>query len=67
MDDLSPEQLVLARAIIDTVDHNSKQLIFFQGSAGTGKTHIVRVILSELQKKERLCLISVAIGIAFVQ
>jgi hypothetical protein len=65
--DLSLEQAAAAREIIDAVEQNSKHLMFLQGSAGTGKTPTVRVILSEKQRRHIRCLVSATTGIASVQ
>jgi hypothetical protein len=46
VDALAPEQAAIAREIIDAVQYNTKKVMFLQRSAGTGKTHTVRVILS---------------------
>jgi transcriptional regulator of acetoin/glycerol metabolism len=65
--DFSLEQAAVAREIIDAVEQKSKQLMLLQGSAGTGKTRTVRVILSESQRKHIHCLVSATTGIAAVQ
>jgi DNA helicase HerA-like ATPase len=41
--------------------------MFLQGSAGTGKTHTVRVILAELRRRHIPYLVSATTGIAAVQ
>jgi chromosomal replication initiation ATPase DnaA len=42
---LASEQAAIATEIIGAVQQNTKKLMFLQGSAGTGKTHTVKVIL----------------------
>jgi hypothetical protein len=41
--------------------------MFLQGDVGTGKTHIVKVILSELRRLGRRCLVSAITGIVTIQ
>jgi hypothetical protein len=50
LDALAPEQIIIIREIIDAIQYNTKKLMFLPGSAGTGKAHIVRIILSELHR-----------------
>jgi hypothetical protein len=64
---LAPEQVAIATEIISAVQQNTKKLIFLQGSARKGKTHTVRVILSELQRLGIRCVIGATTGIAAVQ
>jgi UDP-N-acetylmuramoylalanine-D-glutamate ligase len=66
-DALAPEQVAIATEIISAVEQNTKKLMFLQGSAGTGKTHTVRMILSELERLGIRCLVSGTTGIAAVQ
>jgi hypothetical protein len=67
LDSLGPEQRDIARQIIDTVLNHRAKLMFLQGSAGTGKTYTVKVMLSELQRLGIQVLISATTGIAAVQ
>jgi hypothetical protein len=64
---LASEQAAVATEIISAVQQNTKKLMFLQGSAGTGKTHTFRVILSELHRLGIRCLVSATTGIAAVQ
>jgi hypothetical protein len=41
--------------------------MFLQARAWTGKTDTIRATLSELSKKQILCLVSATIGIAAIQ
>jgi RecG-like helicase len=45
LSDLSDEQSAVASEIIRSVERKSPKLMFLQGSAGTGKIHMVRVTL----------------------
>jgi hypothetical protein len=67
LSDLSGEQSAFANEIIRSVERNSPKLMFLQDSAGTGKTHMVRMILSELHRRGIRCLVSATTGIAAVQ
>jgi catabolite regulation protein CreA len=61
---LSLEQAAVAREIVDTVEQNSKHLMFRQRSAVIGKTDSVRVMLSELQRRHIHYLVSATNRIA---
>jgi RecG-like helicase len=64
---LTLEQREVASSIIDCVVGNVDQLMFLQGSAGTGKTFTVQVIVGELRRRGMRCLISATMGIAAAQ
>jgi hypothetical protein len=64
---LASEQAAIATEIINAIQQNNNKLMFLQESAGTGKTHTVRVILSELHRLGIRCLVSATSGIAAVQ
>jgi hypothetical protein len=57
---------IIAREIIDAVQYETKKVMLLQGSAGTDKTHTVRVILSELHRLGIHCLVSATMRIAAV-
>jgi Cdc6-like AAA superfamily ATPase len=69
--DLSREQAAIAVDIVNDADSRlpdpSKQLMFLQGSAGTGKTHTVRAMLTELRNRGIAYFVSATTGIAAVQ
>jgi hypothetical protein len=69
--DLSNEQAPIAVHIVNGADSPcpdpSKQLMFLQGSAGTGKTHTVRAMITELRNRGFPYSISPTTGIAAVQ
>jgi MoxR-like ATPase len=64
---LTPEQHSAASTIIRAVSHETHQLIFLQGSAGTGKTFIVKALINALQSHRKKCLICGTTGIAAIQ
>jgi hypothetical protein len=64
---LTPEQHSIASEIITAVLHQTHQLIFLQGSAGTWKTFIVKVLINALQSHCKKCLVCGTTGIAVVQ
>jgi hypothetical protein len=66
-DTLTPEQNLVARAIVDAVVQDGVQLMFLQGSAGTGKTFTVRAIIEMLRRGGKKCLVCATTGIAAVQ
>jgi Cdc6-like AAA superfamily ATPase len=51
----TPEQKLVARAIVDTVVQDGVQLMFLQGSAGTGKTCTVRAIIEMVRRGGKKC------------
>jgi ATP-dependent exoDNAse (exonuclease V) beta subunit len=61
-----PEQPVVASQIIDAVIHETHQLMFLQGSAGTGKTFTVKTLIATFQSFGKKCLICRTTGIAAV-
>jgi hypothetical protein len=69
--DLSNEQATIAMDIVNDADSPcpdpSKRLMFLQGSAGTGKKHIVRAMLTELRNRGITYFIGATTGIAAVQ
>jgi hypothetical protein len=67
LDMLTLKQKEVASSIIDCVVGNVDQLMFLQGSAGTGKTFTVQVIVGELRHRSMRCLISATTGIAAAQ
>jgi hypothetical protein len=64
---LASQHAAIATEIISAVQQNTKKLMFLQGSAGMGKTHSVRLILSEPHRLGIHCLVSATTGIAAVQ
>jgi hypothetical protein len=64
---LTSEQHSVASKIIKTVLHKTHQLMFLQGSAGTGKTLIVKALINAFQSHGKKCLICETTGIAAVQ
>jgi hypothetical protein len=64
---LTPEQHSIASKIIKAVLHETHQLMFIQGSAGTGETLIVKALINTLQSHRKKCLICGTTGIAAVQ
>jgi hypothetical protein len=66
-DALVLEQVGIATEIIRADQQNSEKLMCLQGSAGTGKTHTVRVLLSELHRLGIRCLVGTTTWIAAVQ
>jgi hypothetical protein len=64
---LTPEQYYVASKIIEAVLHETRQLMFLHGSAGTGKTFTVKALISALQSHYKMCLIYGTTGIAAVQ
>jgi hypothetical protein len=64
---LTPEQYSVAAKIIKAVSYETRQLVFLQGSAGTGKTFTVKALISALQSHPKKCLICGTTGTAGVQ
>jgi hypothetical protein len=64
---LNRKQRSFTSDIIRAVQNHSPQLMFLQGSAGTGKTHTVRALISILRAMGKKCLIAATTGIAAVQ
>jgi hypothetical protein len=64
---LTPEQHSIASKIIKAVLHETYQLMFLQGSAGTGKTFTIKSLINALQSHRKQCLICGTTGIAAVQ
>jgi type I site-specific restriction endonuclease len=54
---VTPEQHSVASQIIKAVLHATHQLMFLQGSAGTGKTFTVKTLINALQSRRKKCLI----------
>jgi hypothetical protein len=63
---LTPEQHSVASKIIRAVLHETHQLMFVQGSVGTGKTFIVEPLINVLQSHRKKRLICGTTGIATV-
>jgi hypothetical protein len=66
-DELNDEQKVAADAILGAVMDKSAQLMFLEGSAGTGKTFLVRHLLDTLRSRGTRCIVCATTGIAAVQ
>jgi hypothetical protein len=64
---LTSEQCSLASQILDTVRHKADQLMFLQGSAGTGKIFTLEALIKALESCRKKCLICSTTGIAAVQ
>jgi hypothetical protein len=64
---LTPEQHSVASQIIDAVMQKTDQLMFLQGSAGTGKTVTAKALIKALESRRKKCLICGTTGIAAVQ
>jgi RecG-like helicase len=64
---LTSEQHIVPSQIIDAVIHETHQLMFLQGSAGTGKTFTIKTMIAALQSVGKKCLICSTIGITAVQ
>jgi hypothetical protein len=64
---LTPEQLPVASKIIKAVLHETHQLMFLLGSAGTGKTFTVKALINALQSHCKKYLVCGTTGIAAVQ
>jgi DNA replication protein DnaC len=64
---LTPEQSAVASEMIRAMMQETHQLIFLQGSAGTGKTFRVQAVISPLEYCGKNCLICGTIGIAAAQ
>jgi hypothetical protein len=64
---LTPEQHSVASKMIKAVLHETRQLMFLQSSAGTGKTFTVKTLINALQSHRKKCLICGTTGIAAVQ
>jgi Cdc6-like AAA superfamily ATPase len=63
---LTPEQHSVASKIIKAALHEMHQLMFLQGSAGTGKTFTVKALINALQSHRKKCLVCEITGIAAV-
>jgi hypothetical protein len=64
---LTPEQHSVASKIITAVLHGTHQLMFLQGSAGTGKTFTVKALINALRSLGKKHLFCGTTGIAAVQ
>jgi hypothetical protein len=64
---LTPEQHSVASKIIKAVLHETHQLMFFQGSAGTRKPFAGKALINALQSHRKKCLICGTTGIGAVQ
>jgi hypothetical protein len=64
---LTTEQRIIAFDILNGVLQNTNELMFLQGSAGTGKTFTVKVLISALESCAKKCLICGTTGIAASQ
>jgi RecG-like helicase len=64
---LSETQAKIAQEIIRAVRQRQPGLMLLKGSAGTGKTHTVKIILEILRERNIPYLISATTGIAAVQ
>jgi hypothetical protein len=64
---LTEEQRIVASEIIDAVTRETHQLMFLQGSAGTGKTFMVKAVIAALESRGKKCLVCGTTGIAAVQ
>jgi hypothetical protein len=63
---LTPEQHSVTSNIIKAMLDETRQLMFLQGSAGTGKTFTVKALVNALQSHRKKCLICGTTGIAAV-
>jgi hypothetical protein len=64
---LTAEQHSVTSKIIKAVLHKTHQLMFPQGSAGTGKIFTVKALTNALQSHRKKCFICGTTGIAAVQ
>jgi hypothetical protein len=64
---LTPMQHSVASQMIGAVMQKTDQLMFLQGSAGTGKTFTVKALIKALESTRKKCLICGTTGIAAVQ
>jgi ABC-type branched-subunit amino acid transport system ATPase component len=64
---LTPEQYSVAYKIIKAVLDETHQLMFLQGSAGTGKSFTTKALINAFQSHRKKCLICRATDIAAVQ
>jgi hypothetical protein len=64
---LAPKRHSVAFKIIKVVLYETYQLMFLQGSAGTGKTFAVKALINAFQSHRKKCLICETTGIATVQ
>jgi hypothetical protein len=64
---LTPEQHSVASKIIKAVLDKTHQLMFLQGSAGTGKTFAIKALINAFQSHCKKCLICGTTGIAALQ
>jgi hypothetical protein len=64
---LTSHQGSVASQIIQTLQDNTDQLMFLQGSAGTGKTFTVNTLVENMRQSGLNCLICATTGIAAVQ
>ena len=51
---MTPEQLALFNDIVSSVDDARPKIVFLDGKAGTGKTHVIRAICSYLRSREQI-------------
>ena len=51
---MTPEQLVLFRDVISSVNEGRSFSVFLDGKAGTGKTHVIRTICSYLRSQQKI-------------
>ncbi len=64
---LNNSQKQVLHDLLCFVDDHSRQLCFLQGSAGTGKTFLIKYFINELEKKGKKVLICASTGIAASQ
>jgi hypothetical protein len=64
---LTPEQHSVASKIIKAVLHETQQLMFLQGSVGSGKTFTVKALINALQSHRKKSLVYGTTDIAAVQ
>jgi hypothetical protein len=68
LDALKDEQKIVASKIVKRLlKHETNQIMFLQGAAGTGKTFTVQRLLAELFNLGLNCIITATTGIAAVQ
>jgi hypothetical protein len=64
---LTPEQHSVASKIVKVALHETHQLMFLQGSAGTGQIFTTKALINALQSHRNKCLICGTTGVAAVQ
>jgi ATP-dependent exoDNAse (exonuclease V) alpha subunit len=64
---LIPEQQAVAMQIFCAVINDTNQLMFLQGTAGTGKTFTIKAVITALESYRKKCFIYRTTGIAAVQ